>query len=230
MKKYNLKIEYVSESGERSIREICPQELLWSDDKENIGWAILARDVKIGQQQIFNLKNILRFIDDSKVERFICVTTYVINEKGKFLMISHKKLGKWLPPGGKVNNDETPDQAAIRECYEETGVKIELVGDKCIPTGLCPPIGCQLNSMSDRVDHVDLLYLGVANGYDPLKVSEREASDIAWMSIEEVKKLDTFTNVIQRCEYIYNNFFCSDGLPSKHQKTLSNKASRKEYV
>ena len=37
-------------------------------------------------------------------------------------MIFHKRLKKWLPPGGELLNDETPLEAAKRELMEETGL------------------------------------------------------------------------------------------------------------
>jgi len=33
--------------------------------------------------------------------------------------------GKWNAPGGKIDERETPEQNAIREIYEETGLKIK---------------------------------------------------------------------------------------------------------
>jgi mutator protein MutT len=36
--------------------------------------------------------------------------------------------GLWEFPGGKVRLGETPERAAVRECLEETGLEIEVVG------------------------------------------------------------------------------------------------------
>ncbi len=37
--------------------------------------------------------------------------------------------GYWEFPGGKVDANETPPAAAIRECQEETGIEVEVVGE-----------------------------------------------------------------------------------------------------
>ncbi len=44
--------------------------------------------------------------------------------EGKVLLVKHKKLGIWLNPGGHIDKDELPHQAAEREFWEETGVKV----------------------------------------------------------------------------------------------------------
>ena len=33
--------------------------------------------------------------------------------------------GKWISPGGKVEEGETPDECVVREVFEETGLTIE---------------------------------------------------------------------------------------------------------
>jgi len=40
--------------------------------------------------------------------------------------------GYWEFPGGKLQPGETPQAAAIRECREETGLNVEVVGGKLI--------------------------------------------------------------------------------------------------
>lgn len=53
---------------------------------------------------------------------------YIVFEN-KVLLHKHKKLGIWLPPGGHIELDEDPNEAAIREAKEETGLDIELIGE-----------------------------------------------------------------------------------------------------
>ncbi|WP_433177332.1 NUDIX hydrolase [Actinoallomurus sp. CA-150999] len=42
------------------------------------------------------------------------------------LLVKHRMRG-WVPPGGKVERDETPRAAAVRELMEETGLRGELL-------------------------------------------------------------------------------------------------------
>jgi len=58
------------------------------------------------------------------MEKHFTATTYIIQD-GKVLLIPHSKLGKWLPPGGHVELNETPPECAIREALEETGLEIK---------------------------------------------------------------------------------------------------------
>ncbi|MCX6799315.1 MAG: NUDIX domain-containing protein [Candidatus Diapherotrites archaeon] len=50
-----------------------------------------------------------------------------------WLLIKHKKLGKWLPPGGHMEKNETPDDALQRELMEELGIKIRILNRHDLP-------------------------------------------------------------------------------------------------
>lgn len=54
----------------------------------------------------------------------------VVEHQGKFLIgqrEADKSLaGLWEFPGGKIEEGETPQQAAVRECREETGLAIDV--------------------------------------------------------------------------------------------------------
>ena len=140
---------------------------------------------------------------DDEVQRFFCVTVYVMDDQKRFLMLHNRKLNRWVSPGGKVDRGETPDNAATRECLEETGIKIDLVGEKTpVDGGLPCPYGIQLNQVIPNLrDHVDLIYLGRPHANQILNRSEREASDIGWFALEEISHLDTFPSTIQWCEF-----------------------------
>lgn len=53
------------------------------------------------------------------------VLNRIINEKGEtlFLLRKGKPFG-WGLPGGKVDGEETPEQACVREVQEETGINL----------------------------------------------------------------------------------------------------------
>ncbi|MBV9159212.1 MAG: NUDIX domain-containing protein [Candidatus Kaiserbacteria bacterium] len=53
---------------------------------------------------------------------------YIVRDN-TILLHRHKRLGIWLAPGGHVELDEDPTQAAIREAKEETGLDVDLVGE-----------------------------------------------------------------------------------------------------
>ena len=57
------------------------------------------------------------------------VAVVVIDEQGRLLLVRGDDRG-WHAPGGVVETGETLEQAAVRECVEESGVRpdLELAG------------------------------------------------------------------------------------------------------
>lgn len=87
------------------------------------------------------------------------------------LLHYHEKLGRWLPPGGHIEPNELPDEAAVREVFEETGViatllsqplnEVDMPGQ---PFQLCRPAGVQLAEIAPGHQHIDLVYFATAKG------------------------------------------------------------------
>jgi 8-oxo-dGTP pyrophosphatase MutT (NUDIX family) len=67
------------------------------------------------------------------VKRHFTVSGFVV-EGDSTLLHWHPKLSLWLPPGGHIDPDEDPVEAAIREALEETGILCEVVPHE-------PPLG-----------------------------------------------------------------------------------------
>jgi ADP-ribose pyrophosphatase YjhB (NUDIX family) len=105
------------------------------------------------------------------------VATFVVH-RGKVLLLYHAKLGLWLPPGGHVEVGELPDDAAVREVLEETGVQCRLIGEYGVeveyPRQLVRPFGIQVEDIRPGVQHVDLVYFAVADE-EGWKVAEEYA-------------------------------------------------------
>ncbi len=134
------------------------------------------------------------------MERLFCVTVYVFDKEGtQTLFLNHRKLGKWLPPGGKVDPNELPDEAAVRECFEETGVNITLIGERSpVGGGLMRPYGMQLNPVIPGVrEHIDFIYLAVAESTKELVLNQVESSEVLWLPIATVLEdnFNTFNSV-----------------------------------
>lgn len=58
-------------------------------------------------------------------------TVYTVAfDDGEFLMVYHPHRKGWEMPGGKIEEGETPEQAAMREFREESGYRIRIVGTR----------------------------------------------------------------------------------------------------
>lgn len=70
------------------------------------------------------------------MQRHFTATAFIVDSRKRTLLLWHKRLGRWMPPGGHVDADELPEEAARRECKEETGLDVEIIGDPTTPVGL----------------------------------------------------------------------------------------------
>ena len=98
---------------------------------------------------------------DSSVTRDWAATTFVV-QRGRTLLLLHRKLGKWLPPGGHIDPHELPDVAALREVEEETGLQVALLdsGAELGPVRrLAQPLCILLEDISPDHQHIDLIYV-----------------------------------------------------------------------
>ena len=60
------------------------------------------------------------------IERHHTATAYIVSD-GRTLLLWHGKLKMWLPPGGHLEPNEDPVQAARREALEESGLEVEII-------------------------------------------------------------------------------------------------------
>lgn len=114
-------------------------------------------------------------------------TTFVVSE-GRTLLLRHRKLGKWLPPGGHIDPHELPDVAALREVEEETGLRVALL-DAGEPLGpvrrLAQPLCILLEEITPHHQHIDLIYVArVLEG--EVRHAPGEADEWRWYSARDL--------------------------------------------
>lgn len=56
------------------------------------------------------------------------VTIMLFDDRRRLLLAQDAGSGLWMTIGGAVEPDETPANAAVRECWEETGLLAEITG------------------------------------------------------------------------------------------------------
>ena len=73
-----------------------------------------------------NIHDLYNLIIESSHESFTGAGIIFISKDKKMLVLK-KPNSVWCLPGGKPEGEETPDQTAIRETYEETGIYVKRV-------------------------------------------------------------------------------------------------------
>jgi 8-oxo-dGTP pyrophosphatase MutT (NUDIX family) len=133
-----------------------------------------------------------------EVLRHFTVAVFVVHQ-ARVLLHYHRKLERWLPPGGHIEAGELPDQAAAREVEEETGVQIRLRGSRGLPADLgaprqlIVPEGIQVEPIYPGHEHIDLVYfaapdpdLATAAAIDPA-LAQRD--QVGWYASAELPAL-----------------------------------------
>ena len=138
-----------------------------------------------------------------------CASAFIINPYDKkILLVKHADYDKWLQPGGHIEPDETPEDAAVREVYEETGIKIKLLGER-FPRedDFIRPLGVQCNRKKDGNRFIDIIYAAVPNNpNEELKINE-ESIEAGWFSRNELERMPVFTDIKITMDYILRNYF-----------------------
>ena len=101
----------------------------------------------------------------------------IIERSGRYLTITRSQSviapGKICFPGGGIEGDETPQQALIRECFEELGVLVEPIRQLGISV---TPWGVRLRWFSARLSNEDAVF----------QPNPQEVSAVTWMTREEM--------------------------------------------
>lgn len=103
----------------------------------------------------------------------VSVAGVVVRDDGRVLAIRRADNGTWEPPGGVLELDERPEDGAVREVLEETGIRVSVER----LTGV-------YKNMSRGI--VALVFL--CRPLDGETRTSSESTAVEWLTPEEVRK------------------------------------------
>ncbi|HVJ65369.1 MAG TPA: NUDIX hydrolase [Bdellovibrionota bacterium] len=113
-------------------------------------------------------------------------SAFVISPDGKkVLLMRHKKLAKWLQPGGHADGDADLGRVAVRETLEETGVEVESADAQLFGVDWHP---IPSTPKEDAHEHADCVYLLQARTWQLVR-QEEEADSVGWFDAREALAL-----------------------------------------
>lgn len=101
----------------------------------------------------------------------------VVGRRGTVLHL-HKRLGRWMQPGGHLDPGEAPWEAALREATEETGLQLRHPDDG--PRF----IHLDVHPAASGHTHLDLRYLLLGDDADP-SPGPGESPQVRWFTLAD---------------------------------------------
>ena len=146
------------------------------------------------------------------MQRHFTATAFIVDSKQRTLLLWHKRLGRWMPPGGHVDANEAPEDTAKRECKEETGLDVEIVGEsqpdlfsknshegrmlKKLIAMLLENITASVERNEPAHQHMDCIYLArPLDETQVLTLQEEEGRELRWFTQQEIEALDETTEI-----------------------------------
>lgn len=140
-----------------------------------------ARETAAKERILAELARLVSPCDRDADPVHVTASAIVVGRRGTVLH-RHRRLGRWLQPGGHLDAGEAPPEAAVRETAEETGLAV------AHPPG--GPLLLHVDVHDAPIDHVhlDLRYLVLAPDEEPSPAPD-ESPDARWFSWQEAEEV-----------------------------------------
>lgn len=122
------------------------------------------------------LRSLDRPFDRNASLTHVTASAVVVGPRG-VLLHRHRRLHRWLQPGGHLEAGESPEEGALRECGEETGLVLTH------PAGTPVLVHVDVHRAADDHVHLDIRYLLFGPDVDPAP-PPGESQEVAWFPWE----------------------------------------------
>lgn len=131
-------------------------------------------------------------------EQVICANIFV-RKDDKYLVLRRSSKKKYAPNvvhpiGGKVEPGENPYTAALRELYEEAGVKVKNIRLEAVLLELKPVVN----------EPYDWTIFHFSGDYDSGEIHQTDEGELIWLTKEELIAEDLFPSVREVIKNILN--------------------------
>jgi 8-oxo-dGTP pyrophosphatase MutT (NUDIX family) len=136
-----------------------------------------GREARAQARMAVDLVTLTSPLDEQAGPVHVTGSAVVVGRRGTVLHM-HKRLHRWLQPGGHLEPGEGPWDAALRESQEETGLRLTH------PDGGPRLIHVDVHDAANGHTHLDLRYLLLAADRDPAP-PPGESPEARWFGWEE---------------------------------------------
>lgn len=123
------------------------------------------------------------------------VRAVVFNDKNEILLIQEKADNCWAMPGGWADIGYSPAEVAVKECFEEAGLKAE-------PLKLLAVLDKQKQKMPPAFEYVYKIFLLCKKLNDNIAVGA-ETSDVGWFNENDLPELSTPRNTADQIKLMF---------------------------
>lgn len=132
--------------------------------------------------------------DRANAEGHLTVSGTVLHTRtGCVLLLRHRVLGLWVPPGGHIeSSDDSLPAAAAREVCEETGLCSDALRPVCMSGGMQTALDFDVFPVpadelrGERAHrHYNLRYVFLYDGPEAVRIAAEEALDYRWVPLDD---------------------------------------------
>ena len=120
----------------------------------------------------------------------------IANEAGEVLLIKRSDTGQWAIPGGKQEFGESAAECAVREAWEESGVRAEITGFLGVYSN---PNHIVAYTDGETRQQYEAVYLGRPISGQPTR--NEEADDVRWINPDALDSYDIHPSMREQLEH-----------------------------
>jgi 8-oxo-dGTP pyrophosphatase MutT (NUDIX family) len=193
-----IEISEIINTGQQTDDEVCNNYQNQSDLSENVQRFLLSSHCK--KLNIFTGNRMAEVWKEfcGLFNLIYAAGGVVSNTKNQFLFI--RRLGKWDLPKGKIESNETPEEAALREVEEETGLdNLQLL--------YALPDTYHIYSTSSGKTYLKKTFwfkMSYEGDSDPKPQTEEDITDVQWFSVNHIHVIrkDTYASLLPLLEQL----------------------------